>query len=58
MSVRSACARSGAPSQAVLALTGDRRLALSSWRISLSHLTTPAELDCFEAAFRRCYAAL
>lgn len=58
VSVRSACARSGAPSQAVLALTGDRRLALSSWRISLSHLTTPAELDCFEAAFRRCYAAL
>lgn len=57
VSVRSACARSGAPSRGVLALTGDRRTALSSWRISLSHLTTPEELDRFEAAFRRCYDA-
>ena len=38
-------------SRAVLALTGDRRNALSSWRISLSHLTTRQELEIFLAAF-------
>lgn len=54
VSVRSACASDGQPSRAVYALTGDRRNALSSWRISLSHLTTRAELDEFLHIFGDC----
>ena len=57
VSVQSACAAQGQPSRAVLAVSGDRRNALSSWRISLSHLTTDAELTAFLAAFDRCYRA-
>ena len=58
VSVKSACATDGAPSEAVLALCGDRRNALSSWRVSLSHLTTDAELDGCLAAFDACYRQL
>lgn len=58
VSVRTACATAGAPSAAVLALTGDARRALSSWRISLSHLTTDAEIDGFLQAFDVCYRQL
>ncbi|MCD8382647.1 MAG: cysteine desulfurase [Clostridiales bacterium] len=54
VSVRSACARNGEPSGAVMALTGDQRNALSSWRVSLSHLTTEAELDGFLQALDDC----
>ncbi len=55
VSVKSACSEAGTPSQAVMAVTGDRRNALSSWRISLSHLTGRQELDGFLAAFDACY---
>lgn len=58
VSVRSACSQDGQPSRAVLAVTGDRRRALSSWRVSLSHLTSGEELDGFLAAFDRCYQKL
>ena len=58
VSVKSACSSDGAPSRAVLAVTGDRRNALSSWRISLSHRTTPQELREFEERFARCYQTL
>ena len=58
VSVRSACSSQGLPSPAVLAVSGDRRNALSSWRISLSHLTTEAEITGFLAAFDSCYNAL
>ena len=58
VSVRSACAAEGAPSAAVYAVSHDRRNALSSWRISLSHLTTHEELTEFLWAFARCYQAL
>ena len=58
VSVRSACSSQGLPSPAVLAVSGDRRNALSSWRISLSHLTTEAEITGFLAAFDHCYNAL
>lgn len=58
VSVRSACAAEGAPSAAVYAVSHDRRNALSSWRISLSHLTTHEELTEFLQAFARCYQAL
>ena len=58
VSVRSACASDGAPSQAVLAVSGDARNALAAWRISLSHCTTLEELEQFLAAFDRCRARL
>jgi cysteine desulfurase len=58
VSVRSACSTGGAPSKAVMALYGDRRRALSSWRISLSHLTTDDEIDKLLAAFDECYNTL
>lgn len=58
VSVKSACSSDGLPSRAVLAVTGDARRALESWRISLSHRTTDAELAGFLAAFDACYAAL
>lgn len=58
VSVKSACAADGQPSMAVLAVSGDRRNALSSWRISLSHLTTDAELLGFLDAFDACYRTL
>ena len=54
VSVKSACSSDGLPSRAVFAVSHDRRNALSSWRISLSHLTTEEELNGFLAAFDRC----
>lgn len=54
VSVKSACASDGLPSSAVLAVSGDRRNALSSWRISLSHLTTQEECERFLEAFEQC----
>ena len=54
VSVRSACAAQGQPSAAVLAVTGDARRALCSWRISLSHLTTEEEIRGFLQAFDAC----
>ena len=58
VSVKSACAAEGTPSRAVFAVSRDRKNALSSWRISLSHLTTEEELQGFLEAFDRCYQAL
>ena len=43
VSVKSACSSDGLPSRAVFAVSRDRRNALSSWRVSLSHLTTEEE---------------
>ncbi|MBQ8927425.1 MAG: cysteine desulfurase [Oscillospiraceae bacterium] len=47
VSVKSACSVANTPSRAVMAITHDRKRALGSWRISLSHLTTDAQLDTF-----------
>ncbi len=58
VSVKSACSSDGLPSRAVLAVSQDRRNALSSWRISLSHLTTEEEVTAFLHAFADCYSAL
>lgn len=58
VSVKSACSVDGLPSRAVLAVSRDRKTALSSWRVSLSHLTTGEEIDGFLAAFDRCYQEL
>ncbi|MCI7743084.1 MAG: cysteine desulfurase [Clostridiales bacterium] len=54
VSVKSACSADGTPSKAVFAVSRDRKNALSSWRISLSHLTTREELAQFMQAFDRC----
>lgn len=58
VSVKSACSTDGTPSKAVYAVSRDRKNALSSWRISLSHLTTQAELDAFLQIFDQCYQEL
>ena len=54
VSVKSACSSDGLPSRAVFAVSRDRRNALSSWRISLSHLTTEAEIQEFLRVFDVC----
>ena len=58
VSVKSACSSDGLPSRAVFAVSRDRRNALSSWRISLSHLTTEEEIKEFLQAFDVCYREL
>lgn len=51
VSVKSACSVENTPSRAVYAVTRNRRQALESWRVSLSHLTTEAEIDAFLKIF-------
>lgn len=58
VSVKTACSIEGLPSRPVLAMTGDRKRALSSWRISLSHLTTDGEIEEFETAFDEIYRGM
>ena len=58
VSVKSACSSDGLPSRAVFAVSRDRRNAMSSWRVSLSHRTTEEDLRGFLAAFDRCYRGL
>ena len=58
VSVKSACSSDGLPSRAVFAVSRDRRNALSSWRISLSHLTTEEDIQGFLLAFDNCYKKL
>ena len=58
VSVKSACSSDGMPSKAVFAVSRDRRNALSSWRISLSHLTTEEEIEGFLQVFDTCYKTL
>ena len=58
VSVKSACSTEGTPSKAVFAVSRDRKNALSSWRISLSHQTTEAELREFLGIFDRCVEEL
>ena len=58
VSVKSACSSDALPSRAVFAVSRDRKNALSSWRISLSHRTTSEELTQFLQAFDSCYQDL
>lgn len=58
VSVKSACSVPGTPSRAVFAVSRDRKNALSSWRISLSHLTTDEEIKEFLKIFESCYKEL
>ncbi len=47
VSVKSACSSDALPSRAVFAVSRDRKRALSSWRISLSHLTSMEDIELF-----------
>ena len=58
VSVKSACSVEGTLSRAVFAVSRDRKNALSSWRISLSHLTSEVEIKEFMKIFDECYKEL
>ena len=58
VSVKAACSSDSLPSRAVFAVSRDRKNALSSWRVSLSHLTTEGELTEFLSVFDRLYKEL
>ena len=51
VSIKSACTVTITPSRIVLSMTHDRKRALASWRISLSHLVTEEEIDRFLEIF-------
>lgn len=52
VSTKSACSVPNTPSRAVYAVTHDRKNALSSWRVSISHLTTKQELETLAEAIK------
>lgn len=58
VSTKSACCAPNTASRPVYALTKDRKLALSTLRISLSHLTTGEDINKFLEVFDRCYQNL
>lgn len=58
VSTKSACCAPNTASRPVYALTKDRKRALSTLRISLSHLTTEEDLKEFLDAFDKCYKKL
>lgn len=58
ISIKSACSVTISPSRSVMAITHDRKRALSSWRISLSHLATLEEIEAFIKIFDICYKTL
>lgn len=55
ISIKSACSATMTPSRPVYAVTKDKKNALSSFRISLSHLTTEDEVEKFFVCFDVCY---
>lgn len=58
ISTKSACSVPNTPSRPVFAVTKDKKNAMSSWRISLSHLTTEEDLAEFLKRFKICYESL
>lgn len=54
VSTKSACCAPNTASRPVYALTKDRKRALSTLRISLSHLTSKEDIDLFIDAFNKC----
>ena len=58
ISTQSACSDTNAKSKAVFALTNDEKIASSSIRISLSHLTTKEDINYFLDKFKVCYNEL
>lgn len=55
LSTKAACDIANTPSRAVYAVSKDRKNALSSFRISFSHLTTEEEVDYFLKVFDKIY---
>ncbi|HEX3078536.1 MAG TPA: cysteine desulfurase family protein [Lachnospiraceae bacterium] len=55
VSVKSACSVTNTASRPVYAVSKDKKNAMCSWRISLSHVTTKEEIDQFLEAFDKCY---
>lgn len=55
VSIKSACSVPSTPSRPVYAVSGDKKNALCSWRISLSHLTTDEEITTFLKIFDDIY---
>ena len=55
ISTKTSCCPSKMPSKLVLAITSSEELALSSLRISFSHLTTKEDIEIFLDAFDKCY---
>ena len=55
ISIKSACTVTITPSRIVMAMTHDKKRALSSWRISLGHLVKEEEIDEFLKIFDVCY---
>jgi len=58
VSIKSACSVVNSPSRPVYAVSKDKKNAMCSWRISISHLTTEVEIKAFSEAFQRCYERL
>lgn len=58
VSTKPACCAPNTVSRPVYALTKNRKIALSTLRISLSHLTTPEDIDAFLEAFDKSYNEL
>ncbi len=58
VSTKSACSTQSTPSRPVFAVSRDKKNAMSSWRISLSHLTTETEINQFLNIFENCYKEL
>lgn len=58
LSTKSACSTPNTLSRPVYAVTKDKKAALSSLRISLSHLTTSDEIESFTACFDKSYKKL
>lgn len=58
ISTKSACCAPNTPSRPVMALTNNRKLALSTLRISISHLTTMEEAIAFLKEFDTIYVSL
>jgi len=55
VSTKSACCAPNTASRPVYAITKDRKRALSTLRISLSHLTNENDIVLFLDAFDKCY---
>lgn len=55
ISTKSACSVPNTPSRPVYAVTNDKKNAMCSWRLSLSHLVTEEEVEEFLKIFDSCY---
>lgn len=56
VSIKSACSVTSTPSRSVMAIYKDKKRAFSSFRISISHLTTEEEIGEFLNIFKECYS--